>query len=228
MRSRILSERTDEEVSLWRAPSMEAVPESVPPGHVPDAGAEEEDTHAELLRPMTAEQLEAVQETARQEGFRQGREEGLAGGAEEARYKAQEWTALLDGLARPLQDIDRQVVEELMALAVAVARQIVRRELQTGPDEIIHVIREALAVLPSQSANVRVELHPQDAALVRELMPDGEGERERAWRVVEDPSLERGGCKVLSDVSRVDATVERRLNQAISAALGDMRSGAGE
>ncbi|WP_455385617.1 flagellar assembly protein FliH [Acidihalobacter prosperus] len=224
MRSKILSEQSVEEVSLWRAPSMEAAPQRSSSGHAHEKGdVEDVDTQAELLRPMTAEQLEALQESARQEGFRQGREEGLAAGAEEARQKSQEWTTLLDAAARPLADLDRQVLDELMALAVAVSRQIVRRELQTAPDEIIRVIREALAVLPSQSANVRVELHPQDAALVRELMPEGAGER--AWRIVEDPALNRGGCRVSSEASRVDATVERRLNQAISAALGDMRSG---
>jgi flagellar assembly protein FliH len=225
MRSRILSEQTAEDVSLWRAPSMEGGSEYARVEQARDDDLGEDDTHAELLRPMTAEQLEAVQESARQEGFRQGREEGLAAGAQEIDQKTRECAALLDGLARPLVELDRQVVDELMALVAAVSRQIVRRELQAAPDEIIRVVREALAVLPSQSANVRVELHPQDAAMVRELMPEGEGER--AWRVVEDPALERGGCRVQSDVSRVDATVERRLNQTISAALGDMRGGGG-
>ncbi|MEJ2480067.1 MAG: flagellar assembly protein FliH [Acidihalobacter sp.] len=224
MRSKVLSDQETEEVSLWRAPSMETVSEHASLEHAhEEGGVDDAETHAELLRPMTAEQLEAVQESARQEGFRQGREEGLAAGAEEARQKSREWASLLDAAARPLEDLDRQVVEELMALAVAVSRQIVRRELQAAPDEIIRVIREALAVLPSQSGDVRVELHPQDAALVRELMPEGEGER--AWRIVEDPALDRGGCRISSEVSRVDATVERRLNQAIAAALGDMRGG---
>jgi flagellar assembly protein FliH len=223
MRSRILSEQTAEDVSLWRAPSMEEGSEYASVEQVRDYDVGEDDNHAELLRPMTAEQLEEVQESARQEGFRQGREEGLAAGAQEIAQKTRECAALLDSLARPLAELDQQVVDELMALVAAVSRQIVRRELHAVPDEIVRVVREALAVLPSQSANVRVELHPQDAALVRELMPEGEGER--AWRVVEDPSLERGGCRVQSDVSRVDATVERRLNQTISAALGDMRGG---
>ena len=225
MRTRILSEQTAESVSLWRAPSMESTPESAASERMHDGSVEDVETHAELLRPMTAEQLESVQESARQEGFKRGREEGLQAGAEEAKRRAQEWAALLDGAARPLDELDRQVVDELMALALAVSRQIVRRELQIAPDEIVRVIREALAVLPSQTANVRVELHPQDAVLVRELMPEGEGER--AWRMVEDPTVSRGGCRVLSDVSRVDATVERRLNQVIAAALGDMRGSSG-
>lgn len=225
MRTRILSEQTAESVSLWRAPSMDSTPESAASERMHDGSVEDVETHAELLRPMTAEQLESVQESARQEGFKRGREEGLQAGAEEAKRRAQEWAALLDGAARPLDELDRQVVDELMALALAVSRQIVRRELQIAPDEIVRVIREALAVLPSQTANVRVELHPQDAVLVRDLMPEGEGER--AWRMVEDPTVSRGGCRVLSDVSRVDATVERRLNQVIAAALGDMRGSSG-
>lgn len=222
--TRILTEETAGEAALWQAPSMEEA-STDPMPHKAQRRAPAESSSAEeeaaLLRPMTAEQLEAVQESARQEGFSQGREEGLAAAAEELGRKTGELTALLQGLARPLETADERVVEELVALAVAMSRHIVRRELQTAPDEIIRVVREALAVLPSQTADVRVEMHPQDAGLVRESLPESEGER--AWRIVEDPALTRGGCRVISDVSRVDATVEQRLNQVIAAALGDMR-----
>lgn len=223
VRTKILSERTADNVALWHAPPMPQTGEAEPGGAAPAKPAGEGAPRPEALQPVTAGQLEALQEAARQEGFRQGREEGLAAAAQELAGKAQEWAALLDALARPLAAVERRVLDELFALAAAVSRQIVRRELQLAPDEIVGVIREALAALPSQAADIRVELHPQDAELVREVLHDGTGER--AWRIVEDPALSRGGCRVRSDASRVDATVEHRLNQAIAALLGDMRGG---
>ncbi len=107
-----------------------------------------------------------------------------------------------------------------MALAVALARQLVRRELKTDPTQIIGIIREAIKALPVASRDVRVYLHPEDAAIVRQnLAPTGS---ERAWSVVEDPVMARGGCQVVSSSSRIDARLETRLTTVLTELLGEM------
>jgi flagellar assembly protein FliH len=67
-----------------------------------------------------------------------------------------------------------------------------------------------------------VHLHPEDAVLVRERL--AEPNADRAWSVVEDPVICRGGCRVSSENSTIDAQVESRLGAAIAAALGDERA----
>ncbi len=103
-----------------------------------------------------------------------------------------------------------------------VARQLVRRELKTEPEEVIGVVREALGALPVAARNVRLMLHPEDAALVREAMPTAQGEQQ--MQIVEDPVQTRGGCRVLTDSSQIDASVEARLNAVIAHVLGGERS----
>ena len=61
---------------------------------------------------------------------------------------------------------------------MALARQIVRRELKTDPTQIIGIIREAIAALPVAARDVRVHLHPEDAAVVR-AAPGAHRERTR-------------------------------------------------
>ena len=63
-----------------------------------------------------------------------------------------------------------------------------------------------------------------DAALLRERMRVGEGEESR-WQIVEDPMLTRGGCRVSTDVSLVDASVEQRLAAVVARVLGEEREG---
>ena len=62
-----------------------------------------------------------------------------------------------------------------MQLAVTIARQLVRRELRIDPAQVIAIIRETVALLPAAARDVRVHLHPEDAAVVREKLatPDG-------------------------------------------------------
>ena len=95
---------------------------------------------------------------------------------------------------------------------------------RTDPQQVIAVIRETLALLPVAAREVRLHLHPEDAALVRERL--AEPNAERAWSVVEDPVIGRGGCRLTSENSSIDAQVESRLGAAIAAALGEERTAA--
>ena len=47
---------------------------------------------------------------------------------------------------------------------------------------------------------------------------------ERAWTIVEDPAMSRGGCVVRTETSRIDARLESRINTLIANALGDERA----
>ena len=68
---------------------------------------------------------------------------------------------------------------------------------------------------------MRVHLHPADAAIVRERL--AQPAAERAWSIVEDPVLARGGCRVITDVSQVDGRFDSRVAAVVAAILGDER-----
>ncbi|MCX8049936.1 MAG: flagellar assembly protein FliH [Methylohalobius sp.] len=164
-----------------------------------------------------------------QQGYREGKEkaEGQAKAqaeqalASEVAYLRQLMKALID----PLEQVDAQVEQELIALAMLTAKHLIRRELKTDPGQIVAVVREALALLPVARRHVTLVLHPKDAELVRGALDLGQSKV--AWKIVEDPTLTRGGCRVETETSRIDATVENRLSAVIAAALGGERSGDG-
>lgn len=167
---------------------------------------------------LTARQLESLQKQAYDEAYAAG----LAAGQAEARAQVQRLEGMLRLLARPLEELDAQVEEQLVALALAIAKQLIRRELRTDPGQVVAVLREALALLPVGVRDVRVHLHPEDARLVRSLAttPD----EQQVWRIVEDPVLTRGGCRIESDSSQIDARVETRIGAVVSRVLGGERS----
>ncbi|RPH54132.1 MAG: flagellar assembly protein FliH [Lysobacterales bacterium] len=177
----------------------------------------------------TVGELEDLERRTYEEAFAKGREAGLAAARAEtekavAQLKAQ--VARLDGmlglLAQPLHDLDAQVEQQLTHLALTIARQLVRRELRIDPAQVIAVIRETVALLPAAARDVRVHMHPEDAAVVREkLAAPG---AERAWTIVEDPVMTRGGCRVTTDTAQIDARLETRINSVISTLLGDERA----
>lgn len=180
---------------------------------------------AARTRPLTARQLEEIQARARQEGYQEGLREGREAGMKEMQAHIRTLESLVNSLDKPFTELDDAVETQLAELAMLVTRQLVRRELKTEPEQVIAVMREALSALPVAARNVRLLLHPDDGALVRDTLSLGEGS-ERI-RIVDDPVMTRGGCRVLSDSSQIDATVEARLNAMISHVLGGRRSGDG-
>ena len=129
--------------------------------------------------------------------------------------------AVMGVLARPLEQLDAEVEAELVQLALAVGKQLARRELRIEPAQIIAIVRESLAQLPLTARELRVHMHPEDAATVREHLSAGAGER--LWTLVEDPTLSRGGCLVQAESSRVDARLESRIAAIATNAFGDER-----
>lgn len=134
--------------------------------------------------------------------------------------------AALNVIARPLEQLDAEIESELAQLALSVGKQLARRELHIEPAQVIAILRESLALLPAAAREVRVHLHPEDAATVREHLTTPAVDR--AWTIVEDPTLSRGGCVIHSQASRIDARLEARIAAVAASALGDERTAARE
>jgi len=183
--------------------------------------------------PPTADEIAAWERESREQGYREGYIAGLEKGEREGREMAESAAreqldaqlgslrGICDALAEPLAAVDAEVEEELLQLTVTLAQQLVRREMRSDPGEIIGVIRESLRLLPANARRVRVHLNPEDAALVREALPGSE--REEGWSIVEEPLIGRGGCRLSSETSRIDASLEARLAALAANALGGSR-----
>lgn len=177
----------------------------------------------------TVGELEQIERAAYSEAFAEGKAAGLAAARAETQQALDQLRAqvarldsMFSMLSRPFQDLDSQVEQELVSLSLAVARQLVRRELRMDPAQVIAVIRESVGLLPAATRDVRVHLHPEDASVVREKLATPGGER--AWSIVEDPVMTRGGCRVTTDTAQIDARLETRIGTVISAVLGDERA----
>jgi flagellar assembly protein FliH len=172
-------------------------------------------------RMATVGGLADLQAEAHKEAFEQGLAEGREAGRAEVQAQVDRLAGMFYDLAKPFDVLDADVERELLTLGMALARQIVRRELKTDPTQIIGIIREAIAALPVATRDVRVHLHPEDAAVVRQhLAPT---ENERAWTIIEDPVMARGGCQIMTATSRIDARLETRLGSILSDLLGTER-----
>jgi len=171
--------------------------------------------------PLTAERLAAIESQAHAEGLARGLAEGRRQGERQVADQARRLEQLVASLAPATALVDEHFLHQVGELVLAIARQFVRRELSREPGEIVRVVREALAALPSADAAIRISLHPEDAALVNEhLKPEAVA---HSIRIVEDLAMSPGGARVETDVSVVDASVEARFGAIAAAIFGDER-----
>jgi flagellar assembly protein FliH len=172
---------------------------------------------------------DAAQERAVEAERARGYEAGVAAARAEMQPQSAELAArgarldaLLTALARPLAQLDEEVQAELLRLALAIGKQLARRELRADPTQVIALIREAVGQLPVAARGVHVHLHPEDAAVVREHL--SAPAEQRAWSIVEDPTQTRGGCLVRTESSLIDARFESRVQALTSSLFGDERA----
>lgn len=206
----------------WELPNV-GIQEAPAPAEEVEKVEEEELDAAALREMLSAEKLEEIRSQAHAEGFEQGRAEGLKAGQKEIAAQVQRLRQVLNALAEPLRDVNERVEQELVQLALAMARQVLRRELSIHPEQVVTLAREAIKMLPANAERVQVFLHPDDAALMREHTAG----TDTAWRIVEDPSLMRGGCRVTSENSHIDATLESRLATVVERLMEGVDDDAG-
>jgi len=174
---------------------------------------------------VSREEIDALKARARQDGhqagFAAGHEEGQAAGYAEgheaglaaARQNAEQSLALLDALKHSLDEIDQNVADALLALALEVAGQVVRHTLKVRPEILLSVVREAVNSLPPHQGHPTVVAHPDDVSLLHALL--GDQFTHSGWRFVEDENIARGGCRVEIGPSMVDATLQVRWRRVL-------------
>jgi flagellar assembly protein FliH len=155
----------------------------------------------------TAEDVERIHHDAHKQGYDAGYEEGTA----RARMEALRLHTLLEQLDGALGDFDQQVAGQLLDLSLEIARQVVRQTIIARPTVILDVVREALAQLPHQHA--AIYLNPEDASLVRSYL--GDQLTHLGHRLFEDAQVARGGLRMESGGSHLDASVENRWKRVL-------------
>jgi flagellar assembly protein FliH len=181
----------------------------------------------------TVEEIEAIREAARQEGYAEGHAEGLAAGhasgyqdgLDQGRAEAAGELTHLQDLAVSFGDAvtaaDETISNDVLELALHLARNMVRTAFEVRPELIIPVVRQAVDYLPTLQQPALLILHPEDALIVQgSIGPELE---KTGWRIVQDEGIARGGCRVDTASNQIDAQIAsrwQRLTQALGKDLG--------
>ncbi len=179
-------------------------------------------------------QANDLMESKRREGFEVGRQEGVRQGADEGRAEAvtshgdqfrELATAWQERLSQWQEERDamfRSAQHDVVKLAVMLSGQIVHRAVRIDSGVIRAQLESAMALVRSRSDLVIV-ISPDDEPLVAEVLEDLLGSfsncRDATIRV--EPGLAPGGCRLELDGGVIDASLEAQLHRMTELMLPD-------
>jgi len=167
------------------------------------AEAERMKREASALKAKIASEME----TAKHNGFEQGRAEGLGSVTEMA-------TSLMLVKEKFYSDAEPEIIKLVMTIAEKVVGKMVRE----NDDSIRSIVRQALESAIGERITVR--LNPEDYAVVAADEMEFRDILDRTKRISfkEDETVGKGGCIVETEVGTIDAQLETQL-KAIKKAL---------
>lgn len=173
-------------------------------------------------------QAEALREAAWQEGFHRGSVEAHA--AVEAELRA-DWAARQEALRAEIDAIAADIgvaretlwlsqESEMVALALDIARQVIKTEVSQNPVVVHAVLANALRRITDKDA-VRVRVSVSDSPRVKEAREDllEVVDGLRFIEIVEDRRVGDGGCVIETNAGTIDAKIETQIAE-VARALG--------
>lgn len=192
---------------------------------------EEVDGEGMHFSPLTADELQAITDEAEREGRDKGHAEGLANGhaegfergfqeglqkaSEDSARKLAEQVSQLQQIAQhliaPMEQQQQEIEQVIVDFVSALTRQLVKRELLTDSGDIVSTVQKALSALPLGAEHITLYLNPDDLALVETYAE----EQHKSWKFIGDRELLPGGCKIETNSSLVDYSVETQLHDML-------------
>lgn len=166
----------------------------------------------------SAKDPEQKMRDAYQQGIEEGRQAARAETAAELEAVGTRMARSIEEMSGLRQRFRQEAEEDVVALALAIARRILHRELTMAPDALLGLVKAALEKMCGREVH-RVRLSPADAPLVKQYL-DQMGLPQRV-DVIADSTLERGALLLDSSRGTLDASIETQIDE-VERGLADL------
>lgn len=158
--------------------------------------------------------LKQIEEDAFKKGQANGYQDAKNKFEDDYRAKVLEAKELVENAIEERDQIIAGSEEEIVQLAIAVARKIIGQDLTVNPDSIVDIVKRAIQkATDREELTVRVNPDNLDDTLNGKDKITQAVKGVRKLKILADKAIAAGGCVVESSNGTVDARVERQLKE---------------
>lgn len=169
-----------------------------------------------ILRQVKEKSL-LIEKEAYEKGFAQGEKDGLELGRKRLETMVHQFEQVLLDIRRQREALYKEFEREMLELVFSISKKVIHHELTLQEGLVQKTLEEAFQNVVDRK-RIIVHLHPADYQFLlnhSDRFPFIRGQTE-GIRVVEDPSISRGGCLLETSFGEVDATIEGQFAEIVS------------
>ena len=166
-----------------------------------------------LLRQAKVEASE-IEKQAYERGFSEGEKAGKELGEKSLEALLKQYAKTLEELNNLRREIFAASEREVLRLALEIARKVIRREVSVDEELILTLVKVALNRLAEQTI-MTVRVNPRDYQSIQRhhAAYPSTSSLDEGVKLVEDPSVSRGGCLIETESGIIDARIEEQLRE---------------
>ena len=176
---------------------------------------------AEQILKSAHDEEQRIFDKAQKDGFDKGHEEGYQVGNQEAERLVERLHKMIEAVQDKRQDILNQTEGQIVDLVLLMTRKVVKIMSYNQKSVIMANVVQALKKVKGRG-DVILRVNMADVKLTTDHIKDfiSQVENIRNISVVEDSSVDRGGCIIETDFGAIDARISSQLGELETKILG--------
>ena len=178
-------------------------------------------SEAEQILKTAHDEEQRIFDKAQKDGFDKGHEEGYQVGNQEAERLVERLHKMIEAVQDKRQDILNQTEGQIVDLVLLMTRKVVKIMSDNQKSVIMANVVQALKKVKGRG-DVILRVNMADIKLTTDHIKDfiSQVENIRNISVVEDSSVDRGGCIIETDFGAIDARISSQLGELETKILG--------
>lgn len=178
------------------------------------AAVEQAESRIRELEAQAKERIDTVHKEAFRKGFDEGREDGYKEGKAEVERLTGRLHAVIERALDKRGEILEKTEAEIVELVLLVAKKVVKVISENQKNVVVQNIVQALRKLRTRS-EVTIRVNLADLQLASEHAKDfvAMAENAKHIQIVEDTTIDRGGCIIETDFGEIDARISSQLHE---------------
>lgn len=155
-----------------------------------------------------------IKDDAKQDGFKQGHDDGYSAGESEIERLVERLRKMVEALMLRREEILKETEQQIVELVILMTRKVVKIISETQKTAIMSNVLAALKKVKSRG-NVILHVNLEDLKLASANADEfiKRVENIQGITVVEDSTVEKGGCVVETDFGAIDARISSQLSE---------------